>query len=150
MQERKRHRLRRRRYFAPGPDFVWHLDGYDKLKPFGFSIHCCIDGFSRRILWLEVGTTNKNPEIVAGFYLNALRSCNGIPMIVRSDDGTENSIIEPIQMSLRSQHDDEYSGEESFKVGRSTANQRIEAFWSQLIKDRVGWWRKFFKDLSDQ
>ena len=149
VQERKRHRLRRR-YFAPGPDFVWHLDGYDKLKPFGFSIHGCIDGFSRRILWLEVGTTNKNPEIVAGFYLNALRSCNGIPMIVRTDDGTENSIIEPIQMSLRSRHDDEYSGEESFKVGRSTANQRIEAFWSQLIKDRVGWWRNFFKDLSDQ
>ena len=27
VQERKRHRLRRRRYFAPGPDFVWHLDG---------------------------------------------------------------------------------------------------------------------------
>ena len=47
-------------------------------------------------------------------------------------------------------HDDEYSGEESVKVGRSTANQRIEAFWSQLIKDRVGWWRNFFMDLSDQ
>ena len=59
VQERKRYRLRRRRYFAPGPDFVWHLDGYDKLKSFGFSIHGCLDGFSRRILWLEVGTTNK-------------------------------------------------------------------------------------------
>ena len=79
VQERKRRRLRRR-YFAPGPDFVWHLDGYDKLKPFGFSIYGCIDGLSPRILWLEVGTTNKNPEQVAGFYLNALRSCNGIPM----------------------------------------------------------------------
>ena len=27
-----------------GPDFVWHLDGYDKLKPYGFAIHGCIDG----------------------------------------------------------------------------------------------------------
>lgn len=28
-----------------GPDFVWHLDGYDKLKPYGFAIHGCIDGY---------------------------------------------------------------------------------------------------------
>jgi hypothetical protein len=27
-----------------GPNFVWHLDGYDKLKPYGFAIHGCIDG----------------------------------------------------------------------------------------------------------
>ena len=27
-----------------GPDFVWHIDGYDKLKPYGFTIHGCIDG----------------------------------------------------------------------------------------------------------
>ena len=27
-----------------GPDFVWHLNGYDKLKPYGFAIHGCIDG----------------------------------------------------------------------------------------------------------
>lgn len=28
------------------PDFVWHLDGYDKLKPYGFAIHGCIDGLA--------------------------------------------------------------------------------------------------------
>lgn len=28
-----------------GPNYVWHLDGYDKLKPYGFAIHACIDGF---------------------------------------------------------------------------------------------------------
>lgn len=27
-----------------GPNFVWHVDGMDKLKPYGFSIHGCIDG----------------------------------------------------------------------------------------------------------
>ena len=35
---------------ADGPNFVWHLDGHDKLKPFGFSIHYCIDGFSRNLI----------------------------------------------------------------------------------------------------
>ena len=30
--------------FVQGPNFCWHLDGYDKLSPFGFHIHGCIDG----------------------------------------------------------------------------------------------------------
>ena len=36
-----------------------------------------------------------------------------------------------------------------FAIGRSTANQRIEAYWSQLVKDGPGWWINFFKDLRD-
>ena len=33
---RRRGRLRRRKYRNPGPNSAWHLDGHDKLKPFGF------------------------------------------------------------------------------------------------------------------
>ena len=58
---RKRKRLYRRRYVADGLNFVWHLDGHDKLKPFGFSIHGCIYGFSRYLIWLEVASSNKKP-----------------------------------------------------------------------------------------
>ncbi|KAH0561270.1 hypothetical protein KQX54_015789 [Cotesia glomerata] len=54
-------KLRRRRYISPGPNFMWHLDGYDKLKQFGFAIYGCIDGFSRKVMWLEVATTNNYP-----------------------------------------------------------------------------------------
>ena len=43
---------------VPGPNFIWHIDGYDKLKPYGFCIHGAVDGYSRRILWLEVGPSN--------------------------------------------------------------------------------------------
>ena len=50
VQNRRRHRLQRRRYCTPGPNFLWHLDDWDKLKPYGFCVHGCIDGFSRRIL----------------------------------------------------------------------------------------------------
>ena len=42
--ERKAHRLQRRQYMNPGPNFAWHTDGYDKLKPYGFPIHGCVDG----------------------------------------------------------------------------------------------------------
>ena len=50
IEARKAHRLRRRQYICPGPNKVWHADGYDKIKPFGFPIHGCIDGYSRKIL----------------------------------------------------------------------------------------------------
>ena len=28
-----------------GPNYAWHCDGYDKLKPYGLPIHGCIDGY---------------------------------------------------------------------------------------------------------
>ena len=30
-----------------GPNEVWHIDGNDKLKKFGFCIHGCIDGYKK-------------------------------------------------------------------------------------------------------
>ena len=49
-EERRTHRLKRRVYVNPGPNFCWYMDGHDKLKPFGFPIHGCIDGFSRKMI----------------------------------------------------------------------------------------------------
>ena len=56
VEHRSQHRLRRRIYRCKGPNYLWHIDGDDKLKPFGLCIHGAIDGFSRRILWLEVAS----------------------------------------------------------------------------------------------
>ena len=44
---RRRRRLVRRRYYAKGPNYSWHVDSYDKLKPYWIAINGCIDGFSR-------------------------------------------------------------------------------------------------------
>ena len=73
VQLRKWRRLRRRKYTSLGPNFVWHIDGHDKLKPYGFSIHGGIDGFSRRALWLEISKSNKMPEVIAKYYLDAVQ-----------------------------------------------------------------------------
>ena len=61
-------RKSRREYLSPGPNFLWHLDGYDKLKTFGFLIHGCVDGFSRFIVWLRVANPNKNPKVTAHYF----------------------------------------------------------------------------------
>jgi len=31
-------------YFIQGPKYCWHIDGNDKLVPYGFAIHGGIDG----------------------------------------------------------------------------------------------------------
>ena len=100
VQLRKQRCLRCRKYSSPGPNFVWQIDGHDKLKLYGFSIHGGIDGFSRHVLWLEVSTSNKMPEIIAKYYLDAVKR-NGLPVNVKADDGTEHSLVQPIHLLLR-------------------------------------------------
>lgn len=145
---RRKHRLRRRKYRSRGPGYVWHIDGHDKIKPYGFSIHGCIDGFSRKLIWLEVGPTNKEPDVIARYYLNAV-SLYGCPWILKADNGTEHSTIEPLHIALRSLDTDEDTALSSFSYTTSPQNQRIEAYWSILKKDKIGWWKHFFEDLTD-
>ena len=91
----------------------------------------------------------------------------GMPRILRSDCGTENCNLAFIQPFLRRNHDDVFSEMESFRYGRSSANQvkscyhcvivivvvmnvpytcmqRIESWWSQLGRKFTQWWRSFF------
>ena len=129
---RSKQKLKRRMYRAKGPNFIWHIDGYDKLKPFGFSIHGGIDRFSRRILWLEVGHTNKNPRVIAHYFISCVQQIGGLPRIIRADAGTENVNVSGIQRFLRRNDSDSFKGEKSFMYRKSTSNQRIEAWWSFL------------------
>ena len=80
---RKRRRLKRRRYGTPGPNFLWHVDGWDKLAPFDIFTHGAVVGFSLRILWLEVDSMNENPSFIAFRYLNAVLQLEGVPRRLR-------------------------------------------------------------------
>jgi hypothetical protein len=80
---RKRRRLRRRSYWSSCPNHTWHIDGFDKLKDFGFPIHGCVDGFSRKVLWLNVSRSNKDPSVVLRSYLDCVDENEGCPLIVQ-------------------------------------------------------------------
>ena len=149
VRNRRAHRLQRRKYRTPGPIFLWHLDGWDKLKPYGFCVHGCVDGFSRRILWLEVGSTNNNPNVIVDYFLSTVQLLDGVPRMVRTDKGTENIWVSIMQRLLRENDSDDLAGERSVVQGKSSANQRIEAYWSKLRQGGGGWWMNFFKDLRD-
>ena len=63
-KRRRQHSIRRCQYINPGLDLAWHIDGYNKLKPWGFPIHRAIDGYNRNILWLKVAQTNNSPDFI--------------------------------------------------------------------------------------
>ncbi|XP_063446834.1 uncharacterized protein LOC134726364 [Mytilus trossulus] len=142
---RVKRKLKRRHYRSKGPNYIWHLDSYDKLKPYGICVNGCIDGFSRFIIWLRVGRSNNNPRIVAGFYVEALTSLERVPHSIRSDMGTENSYIAEMQSFLRRNGP---GSRKAFLYGTSQHNQRIESWWGILIKECVQFWMEFFEQMK--
>jgi hypothetical protein len=69
------------------------VDGYDKIKPYGFPVHGCIDGYSRKVLWLKVCKTNNDPAVTGKHFLDATSKYGGCPMLLRTDNGTENVLM---------------------------------------------------------
>ena len=97
---------------------------------------------------MEVFASNKCPDLIAYYYLKAARNLNGIPKIIKVDNGTEHSIIEPIHLFLRDLSN-ESNVLNSFSVVSSPVNQTIEAYWSSFRKDRLRWWKHFLQELVD-
>ena len=79
---RKQHKLKRRVYRNPRPNAVWHAEGYDKLKPYGFAVHGCIDGWSRKLVWLFVTPSNNSPDNIASYYLETVDKFTILPFSV--------------------------------------------------------------------
>ena len=75
---RKARKLLCRSFTSRGPNAAWHVDRYDKLKPYGLPIHGSVEEFSRRILWLKVCKSNSYPVIQASFSSMQLKKedCN--------------------------------------------------------------------------
>ena len=80
----------------------------------------CPCSFSRKLMWLEVSPTNKDPTVIAGYYLNAVK---GLPRLIRCDRGTENVKVAFLQPFLRRHGLDALSGIKSFQYGCSVTNQ---------------------------
>ena len=148
VQQRRQRRLKRRRYMCKGPNYLYHVDGWDKLKPFGLAVHGCIDGFSRRIMWLECGRTNNDPFVVCSYFCKLIADIGGVPHLIRADRGTENVNIEILQRLFRSEHPDVRARRvTTFLYGKSSSNQRIESWWSRFPSMGLEAWIQHMKTL---
>ncbi|MED6239288.1 hypothetical protein ATANTOWER_004438 [Ataeniobius toweri] len=110
--------------------YVWHIDGYDKIKPFGIAISGCIDGFSRKMLWLEAHKTNNDPKIIGGYFMDAVIAAGGCPARAKLALGTENGHIAELQRCLH--FSENQAQRDTVSFGPSTGNQRIERWWLVL------------------
>ena len=138
---RRRVTLRRRVYFAKGPNSVWHIDGHHKLIRWRLVTHGGIDGFSRTIVYLQCSDNNRATTVLRTF----MEACliHGLPEKVRSDLGGEN--IE-VWRYLIEQH----GSESAIITGSSTHNERIERLWRDVMRCVSSIYYGVFKQLEDE
>lgn len=134
-----------------GPDYLWALDGHDKLKPFGIEIYAAIDAYSRYIVYCYVGVSNKTQVSVCKMYLQAISTSKWCPRLLRTDRGTEVPMMADAQHAFyKSYHQErsptdfdatKYPMKDCVVFGKSTHNHRIESWWNGLEKAQLGLWR---------
>ena len=59
--------VRRRVYYADGPNAVWHIDGNHKLIRWRMVVHGGVDGYSRSIVYLQCSTNNRTTTVLSAF-----------------------------------------------------------------------------------
>ena len=140
-------RYHRLGWTTAGPDFIWPLDGHDKLKAWGFEIYASIDAYSRMITWFYVGISSGTLRSVLAQYLNVIESRGTMPNIVRSDRGRETLLISAAHYYLSQSRFRVLNGirqnvefRDTWVYGKSTHNAKIESWWSRLQDGRGKFW----------
>jgi hypothetical protein len=127
-------------YVVPGPNYIWSVDGYLKLSPYGIEIYAAIDAYSRYIIWIYVGNTSRMAVSVLRQFLEAVHVIKRQPQIVRSGQGTGTILLAEAQHKLQQSRHPEAQLSGCYIYGTSTAHQRIEAWWDQLTKGLLYRW----------
>ena len=119
--------IRRRTYETRTTNSMWHLDSTHKLIHWRLITSGCVDGCSRKIIWL-ICSDNNRADTTYGYFLNAIQEFQ-CPFQVRGDKGVENKMIAKHMIAIRGEN------MKGFLGGKSTHNTRIERFWREYNKN---------------
>lgn len=151
-------RIRQENYTTSGPNFLWCLDGHDKLAQYGIEIYAAVDAYSRKIIWFYCGNSNRTPISVLKQYLRAVKAIGLCPRFIRTDRGTETVLLADCHFSLfieaallEQWSEAEYQAiriDDCYIYGPSTRNVRVEGLWRQQRYQTTGPWISFFRSLQ--
>ncbi|POR31425.1 Uncharacterized protein TPAR_08364 [Tolypocladium paradoxum] len=148
---------RRAGWTTPGPDFIWSLDGYDKLKKWGIEIYAGIDAYSRMIVWFYVGVSSGTQRSILGQYINVLEERGKMPLIVRTDHGREtfmaagaHYVLSQGRIIVQDGIRQDVQLRDCWVFGKSTKNEKIESWWLRLSKGRSRFWRNFAEPIDEE
>ncbi|XP_039478169.1 uncharacterized protein LOC120443474 [Oreochromis aureus] len=113
----------RRSYLVRGPLSLVHIDTNHKLIRYNVVIFGGVDGYSRKVLYLDAATNRAKTAF--SFFLRSAQ-LHGLPSRVRADQGVENLDIAHFMFATRG------TGRASFISGKSVHNQRVERLWRDV------------------
>ena len=106
-------------------------------------IHGCIDGYSRRIMYLKCSDNNRATTVFELFCKTVQE--NGLPSRVHADRDGENSQVASFMLS----HPLRGPGRGSFIAGRSVHNQCIERLWVDVFSGCTALYYQLFYHLEE-
>ena len=131
-------------YIVPGLDYIWSLDGHDKLSNWGIEIYAAIDAYSWFIIWIYIGVSNRTEQSVAVQYNSTIAQTRYHPRILQTNLSKETLLMLEIHFSVARTSELGIKLEECYYYGTSRKNQRIESWWSQLERSCLWRWRVSF------
>ncbi|KAF7317304.1 hypothetical protein HMN09_00465900 [Mycena chlorophos] len=129
---RYRSKMVRGKFYSAGVMEIISFDQHDKWHPFGLYLHLGIDPYNGELHWLKIYWTNRNPVLITSYYLEAMRSLGGVPMLTFSDPGRENNGIANVQSTIRQRYDPSLLGTVQHKWFFDKMNIKAEIGWSVL------------------
>ena len=144
------------------------MDQHDKWRRFGLFLHGCVDGFTRKILWLVIWWNNSNPRFVCAQYLKTVRHIGGMfqmflsfimdllnmllgaPCVTQSDRGTENYNIAYAHTHIRHALDPTLSGSIQHQWKHGHSNVKPEQMWWRLRRTWAPGYEKLLEEGARQ